>query len=147
MDSDEFITKMKNLGNEFDYMYTRDQKIIFIREYLDNIDKYSYIVFKEDKFKNFIDTFHIKLHEFKEERKLKIKCYKLLEKYFNEKWTENRCNAITCCNDRCKNLICKNLICKNLFCNKHKSYYTKIYNCLSKYLISNIATKCIDMIF
>ena len=85
MNSDEFITKMKNLGNEFDYMYTRDQKINFIREYLDNI--------------------------------------------------------------RCKNNICKNIICKNNICNNHKSYYTKIYNCLSKYLISNIATKCIDMIF
>ena len=142
MDSDEFIKKMKILGNRFEYMSTREQKINCIREYLDNIDKHSYIIFKEDKFKNFINTFHIKLHEFKEERKLKMKCYKLLEKYFNEKWTENRCNAITQCNDRCKNIICK-----KFFCNKHRSYYKKTYNCLSKYLISNIAEKCMNMIF
>ena len=147
----EVTNKLDLLLGLFWKTYNKKTKIIIVNEILKCIDKYSKIFFNDIKHKNFIDILENKLHEFKKEEKLKNKCNKLLEKYYGHIWTENRCNAYTLKHLRCKKFTftCdkskSKYISKNYYCTIHCTKYTILFELLVKYILPDIATKCIHI--
>jgi hypothetical protein len=143
--------KLNILINVWENTNNKKSKIYIVREILKCIDKYSNIFFNDIKYQNLIDILENKLHEFKKEEKLKNKCNKLLQKYYGHIWTENRCNAYTLKHLRCKNITftCDKSkskdISKNYYCTIHYTKYDIIFELLIKYILPDIATKCIHI--
>jgi hypothetical protein len=138
-----FINKISMLFNTYDeYRNNKKIKIKIIKEIFELFDKNIHLIFNTSKYKNFKETLHKKLHEFKNEKELTKICNNLLEKHYGEEWSENRCNAYTLQNCRCKNMI----ISKKYYCKIHDIKFNKIFNLLVKYIIPDVTTKCIHLL-
>jgi hypothetical protein len=83
---------------------------------------------------------------FKNENELNILCAKLLNKYYGEDWHGNRCKAYKVDNNICKKIITNDI--SKHFCGIHrKNYPNKILKILTKHIVSDVAKKCIYMLF
>ena len=152
----EFTAKFKHLIDlrKFSQGQGVDINSVFCLQIIKLIDKYSFLIYKSktDKYLKFVDCVKSKLYEFKDAsgfknaKELNILCAKLLNKYYGEDWHGNRCKAYKVDNNICNKIITNDI--SKHFCGIHqKNYPNKILKILTKHILSDVAKKCIYMLF
>jgi len=136
------------------HFYTEKNRIFLI--ILQLIDKYSSMIFKNDKYIPFVLVVEKKLIEFEKEfkeheketnkknRRISVICQKYLAKYFGYDY-DFQCQACALNGSRCKNIRKNN---SDYFCNTHHNkYLPKINKMLSDILVPDISLVCVQYIF